>query len=1024
MRCSDCGRGNRRDAAFCDACGAKLDAAAERTPAATVSRDFVGRESELSLLDAALDSAVAGKGRLTVITGEPGMGKSRLAQEVGDHALARNMQVLWGRCYEEPGAPAYWPWIQAIRAYAQHHGQDKLAAVGPGVAEHISEQAQEPVQSRRNGPVDRTPERTQSRFLLLDEISRFWRAAAEEQPVVLILDDLHWADISSLRLLEFMARVLDATPMMVLGTYSDIELSRQHLLSNTLGELARNPNFLRIRLTGLALDECGQMIKATAGYDLPPEIISALHAQTEGNPLFFLEIARFLQHQGSLAPAAVSLGWRNTFMPRIPEGVREVIGTRLNRLSPACNRVLAQAAVIGRRFGLAILNRVIDNANSEHCLEMLGEALAARVIADTGEPGMYHFSQALLRDTLYEEIPPPLRATLHHRVGAALEELYSVDLNPHVPLLAHHFCLALPGGDPAKARRYAVLAGERAESLVAHEEAARHYRLALLALELEAPVDEQQRCALLLALGEAQAKAGELLQAREAFSQAAARASPLQAFDLLARAALGYEDVNWRLGSDGNEAARFLDDALRLSSQGDTILKARLLAALVRARYFAGDFSSTRALCELAMSMARRIGDPGTTAACLLCVKWASEPWAQDDARVTEHSLQAIGLARQAGDRSRTLEAMAYRLDHLFVLGDLQGWEAEFEAFSGLSDQLHEPFFRYVAAAMRGSKAVFEGQYEEGERLARRASSLGQRWLPNADGVLAMQMFTVYWGQGRLDELASEVRRFVDSHSTMSTWRPGLALLYREIGQTESARAEFESLAMDGFAAVPRDALWLTSMAFLAEVCTELGDAARAPLLYRFLSPRSGFNIQAGLVSSSHGPAERYLGVLCTTMHEWADAQRHFDAALRMCAQQGAKPWLAHAQLDYAMMLLRRRQPGDREHAQTLLEHAIALGQALGMKRIESRAQALRNPSLPAERDMRPAGLSKREVEVLRLISEGNSNQEIGERLFVSPNTVAAHIRNILEKTNSANRAEAAAFAVRHGLVDPPPPGH
>jgi DNA-binding CsgD family transcriptional regulator len=288
----------------------------------------------------------------------------------------------------------------------------------------------------------------------------------------------------------------------------------------------------------------------------------------------------------------------------------------------------------------------------------------------------------------------------------------------------------------------------------------------------------------------------------------------------------------------------------------------------------------------------------------------------------------------------------------------------------------------------------------------------------DASGVYGLQMFSIRREQSRLKELAPLVAHFVRTTPQAATWRPGLALVYAELGMKDEARAEFDALAPQSFAAIPRDGLWSNSVSYLAEVCAFLGDAERAAELYAFLAPYDGRNIVAGPNIACAGAVGRHLGMLAATMKRWTDAERHFDAALEMNARQGAQPWLAHTREAYAKMLLARGGAEDRDRAAALLDGALDIARAIGMHALAERARALRESvHAPAARELYPAGLSRREVEVLRLIAAGKGNREIAERLFVSPNTVANHVRSILTKTNAANRTEAAAFALRNALV-------
>ena len=281
-----------------------------------------------------------------------------------------------------------------------------------------------------------------------------------------------------------------------------------------------------------------------------------------------------------------------------------------------------------------------------------------------------------------------------------------------------------------------------------------------------------------------------------------------------------------------------------------------------------------------------------------------------------------------------------------------------------------------------------------------------------------MQMFTLRREQGRLHELAPVVRHFVRQHGAASTWRPGLALIYSELGLEREARAAFEHLAAHDFADLPRDSLWLTCVAYLAEVCAFLHDAPRAATLYQLLLPYHGQTIVVGPAHVCYGPASHYLGLLAATMERWEEAARHFEDALAMNTRMGARPWLAHTQHEYATMLLARNQPGDREEATALLNEALATARELGMRALEARL-TVRDAQKPAPASPTPptlAGLSQRELEVLRLLATGKSNQEIAGALFISLNTVATHVRNILTKTGCINRTEAAAYALRHDL--------
>ncbi len=1028
--CLQCRRTNRADARFCDACGAGIgpslsviaSAQAPRPVRRATSADdrFVGRERELAALEALVERLAQGHGAIVAIAGEPGIGKSRTAQALADLAADRGIQALWGRCNEEPGAPPYWPWAQIFDRWVAASDDAALRAILGSGAAPIAEVV--PAIGARLGDLPRPPRSSdpmRARFLLFDAISGVLRRAAAHSPLLLIIDDMHWADAPSLRLLEFLAANTGASPMLLLITYRDIELSRRHPLSETLGELGRHHGFQRLRLTGLSRDETARVMTLGIDTHIAAPLLDAVHEQTEGNPLFVLEMARLLAQEGFLERSDGPRGSQLLAHPlRIPEGVKETIGRRLNRLSPVANEVLGCAAVIGRTFELAVLVRIVDGDAGRDVSAALEEALRAKVVEARPAPGRYRFAHALIRETLYEEIAVPVRSRLHLEVARAIEAVHALDLDGQMPALAHHYGAALPGGDTGRAAECAIRAARRADRLLAHEETARYYRLALLAAESGGTPDPLARSQMHNALGEALTKAGEYLAARDAFEEAARLARECASADQLARAALGFETASWAPGQPGIAAAALLREALAALHGGDSVAKVRLLGALARALIFSGDETQALAVHRQAVGMARRAGDPSALASALLAalsVRWQPALSGERLASIQE----ALALARAVGDRVRELDARAWSMFERIELGEMQTWRSELETYERDLTELRQPFEQYVAASSRAMHALFEGRFTEAEQLAQQALLVG-RGMPGLDapGIYGMQMFTLRCEQGRLGELAPLVRQFVTTHPSANTWRPGLALIYAELGDLDQARAAFEVLAADDFAAIPRDGVWVASLTFMTIVCAALDDTQRAGILYRLLRPYDGRNLLAGTTIACYGAAASYLGMLAGMQGHWSDAERHFESALALNARQGAAPALAHAHFRYAQMLLRRAGKEDLQRAAELLTQAAGQAEALGMTALARRVTTALSPlERRTARPDHPGGLTEREAQVLRLIAGGKANREIAALLFVSPNTVANHVRSILSKTGSANRTEAAGYAIRNRLL-------
>ncbi|UCD57294.1 MAG: AAA family ATPase, partial [Candidatus Hydrogenedentota bacterium] len=516
---------------------------------------FVGRTEELAQLRNSVDAALGGKASVMMLVGEPGIGKTRTAEELTTYARMRGAQVLWGRCHEGEGAPAYWPWIQIIRDYV--HGQ-QAEALRSEMGSGASDIAQVVSAVRERLPDLPEPpklEPEQARFRLFDSITTFLHNASAHQPLVLIFDDLHWADKSSLLLFQFLARQLRNSCLFILGTYRDVELDRKHPLAEVLSELRRERLYSRVLLTGFSVDEVIALLEAMARQELgePARALApAIHRETEGNPFFVEEIILHL-----LESEAIYQDSTGQWVARtqdidelgIPDGVREVVGRRLSRLSDPCNEALTMAAVVGREFDQGVIEQV-SGLGGDELLGVLEEAERAGLISEMANlVGRYRFTHAIIRETLYEELSTPRRVRFHRQIGEVLESLHAAKPEPYLASLAYHFAEgARAGGEVEKAIDYAVRAAEYATEQIAYEQAVAHYERALEAQELQQPPDELLRCNLLLALGFAFVNAGDPSRAEETFFKTIDIARKLPAPEQLAEALRGAFDVRVEVG--------------------------------------------------------------------------------------------------------------------------------------------------------------------------------------------------------------------------------------------------------------------------------------------------------------------------------------------------------------------------------------------------------------------------------------------------------------------------------------------
>jgi DNA-binding SARP family transcriptional activator len=882
---------------------------------------FVGREQELQELLDGLDRAVAGGGSLFVLVGEPGIGKSRLADEVSARARARGMAVAVGRCWEAGSAPAFWPWIQALRRYLDDLAPDDVPTyVGSGGVD-LAQLLPELRTQIRDLPEPWAIESEGERVRLFEAVATFLRDASAARPVLFVLDDLHAADESSLLLLRYLARGIGAAHILLVGALRDVDPVPREPVSEMLADLTREPSVRRLGLARLSEEDVSEYVRLTASEIASPEVVAPLFEETEGNPLFVAETVRLLALE---SPRRDETGVRIA----IPESLKEVIGRRINHLSPGCGRLLVLASVLGREFDLEVLARMAG-ASEDDVLDVLDEALSARVASDVpGEPDRLRFAHVLIRDTLYDGLSAARRASLHRRAVEALEALSEDDPGRRLAELADH---AIAARELEKGALYAERAGDRAAALLAYEEAARLYRLALETRDSESGRDDVRRCDLLLRLGDACARSGDTPAARAAFWDAAEVARGAGLAEHLARAALGYGGrFVWARAWDDRRLAPLLEEALEALPRADSGLRVRLMSRLAGGPLRDTAPTETRvAIAQTALEMAQRLGDPAILAYALSgrhCASWGADALADRIAIAGE----LIEVAERAGDPERAYEGHDYLYGARTEEGDLLSARDELAAKTRLADALHQPAQLWDVAVNRAQLALFEGSFVEAEALIARAFELGRlAQHANAQQAFELQTYALDRALGRLSRSFDVVERAVETYPAYPIWRFVRADAYAELDRRPDARRAFDALADQEFA-VPLDIQWLFCVNLMADVCRYLGDAGRAVTLYGLLAGYAERNVVTP-PELLWGSASRALGVLATTTTDFETAERHFVEAIESNVRMGARPWVARAREDYARMLLARAAPGDRERAVEALGEAIADFRELGM---------------------------------------------------------------------------------------------
>lgn len=895
---------------------------------------LIGRERELADLGGALERTLGGTGDVCLLVGEPGIGKSRLCSELATAAADRGARVLWGRAWEGPGAPAYWPWIQVLRAYVLGSDPDvlsvRLGRGAPYVAQLVPE-----IETGGVGAVHESLDPEQARFQLFEAVTALLVAASRDRPLVVVLDDLHWADHPSILLLRFLAAEAPRNPLLILGAFRETEASAEPQTRSLLAEVARHGR--RLPLSGLAPDEVRRFIARVFDVDVTDRAAHAIHTVTEGNPFFVDEVVRVLVAEGRIADPSAGL-------PTVPSGIRETIRRRFAPLPEPAHDVLSTASVIGRSFSLPMLERVSALPRPVLLDALSAAADAGILIGSAASLGSYRFSHALVRETLYEDLGPARRAELHRRAGEALEATYGPDAESRLTELAHHFLQAAPGGgDEGKAVWYAMRAAERAVAQFAFEEASGHYRRALEALELGAG-DGPTRCTLLLAYGDALWRAGEGTLARDQFASAGALARRLDDPLSFARAALGY---GLGLGGEGftfradERLVALLEEAADLLGDRDDALRARLLARLAVELYWTDRLERRVALSSEALAIAEALGDPTLRLVTLYSRNWALMSPETLDERLAAGEEMAR-LADEVGDAEMSYWGHHFRATTMLERGDVKAFEAALDRCVRIADELAMPLYRWQMATWRAGRALTGGRLDEAEQLGAEAYALGERGLHEAASfVLGAQATVAASFRGRFADLEPAIRGFADQYPWVVAWRAGLAGFNAEIGNAEAARAALVPLVASGPAGLPRDASWLGTMWNLALCCWVVREPATAVWLYDALAPYAAHVIVIGAIAMDFGSVEFPLALLAATTGRFEEADEHFRRAIEMDDALGNVLMTVMTYREQAAALVARGGTPARERAARILDQAMSLMREHGLDGTLVRARTI-----------------------------------------------------------------------------------
>ena len=978
----------------------------ERPLQATAGSAVVGRHAEMARLRAGLTGIFEGRGGMFLLSGEPGIGKTRLAEQLVREAEQQGATAFWGQSTQAEGAPPYWPWVQILRLLVRDLGQSEFTRLaGPGLAQILRMVPELRGQFPEVAPT--SIEDDAERFAIYDSVAQLLLQTAARRPMVLVLEDLHWADAPSLVLLQLFADALPHSALMVIGTYRDRELAANHPLRTRFADFIRRGETAEIPVAGLTDADAASLVRALTAFEPAEDLVQRLQAQTTGNPFFLKELARSLSDETD-EPSQ----WR-TSADVLPEGVAAVLRRRIEGLSADCRQMLEVASVAGHMMELDVIEAVMGTGRPE-LLDLCDEAAANGVIATRGRG--YAFTHGLFRDTIYRGLLTVRRAELHRAVGAALEQRTTDSAVLPVGGLAHHFAQAALADHSLrnKARGYAVAAGKQASAELAYEEAVRLFELALA---IGGPVDPRERGELLLSLGRARYLAGAVTGAVEAAWEAAGLGERLSDSELLARAALVVRGVG---GPGISKRIKDLCERALQRPPQELSLRIQLLGQMaVVVMQMVGIEGEPRAveLSAEAMRLAQDVSDPEVIFAAIHARQMAMSGPDGVKERL-QLALRTLHLARHSSRRSIAQWGHSWRADALAQLGRIDEAETELSELRRLADELHEPRLRWRTLLADSWMAILRGRFKEARILGEEALALGRKiQRPIAEFNYSTHAGVLSFFVGPRSADLDAVAAYMDFAPEMQ--RPLMlnrAVILAGLGRLEEARFALRPFAEVGPKSIRPQFALLPAMAAITNVVTAAGDSELASAVYETLLPYAECNVATGIdFGGLWGSVARSLGMLAATLEEWDDAADRYEHAIAFESRMGAPPFVACTKVLYAEMLVRRGSADDLRYARRLASEGLATSQQLSMQPWLERAKAVLSRLETLHVADHP--LSRREVEVALLVADGLSNRAIAQRLHLSERTAEGHVKNICDKLGFNSRSQVAAWVAARKLI-------
>jgi DNA-binding NarL/FixJ family response regulator len=924
---------------------------------------IVGRAHETALIAQCLDMAWRGEGQVVVLSGEPGIGKTRLAQYAVEQATARDMRYLWGRASELEGTPPYWMFRQIVRDAATDELLSELGSVGVDLGVVTAEAGD-----------DATSARSGDRFLVFEAVTELLRRWAQADGSVVVLDDVHWADPASIQLLTHLVRGNDQSRLALVLTYRNAEANTRAELAQTLADLAREPAVTRLRLVGLTRTEVAEQLETVTGRAIDAATVGLVNRRTLGNPFFVTELGVLLREDPDAAA-------------QLPDAVRAVVSRRLGQLDPVSQRLVSIAAVLGESADETALADVAEQPLVA-VLETVDAAVRAGILTGPGR-----FTHDLVAEVARDRLPRQERLDVHARTAAHLAS--RADSGSRAVEIAQHWLDSLPAGDPRQAVAWAERAARRASELMAWEQAATLLGRAV-AVASGPGFDPTERGRLLQAQARALLQAydvGAALDAALAAADVAREAGDTRA---LVQAALTLEGFTDSVRQDERQA--LCEEALAVLADREVALRARLLAQLAVHMQLAEP--QARDLSQEALAAAEEAGEPVAMAVAMEARQLSCSGPGGVYERLTLGD-RRLALGTSLGDHQGALWGRLWRFDALLQLGQIDSAAAEIAPMTALAEHLRLPLPRWHVLRSRAALAYGRGRFDQAAELTGEVLAQSQRG-GHGGGVIGAQLVTILIRAQTGAELPAGVFSEAGARRLLSGLSAAVAHWCLAAGDLDQAQRLYAELPPAD--QVPAFVL-LNMLSSKAELAAALGDRVGARDAYERMTPYADLFICGGAGAVVvDGSAQLALGMAAATLDRLDAAAEHLRKAVVANDRARLDPHTARSRLELARVLARRRRPGDFDEAAALVTVVLSEAQRMGMAPLVRWSRELAG-TLDG-----PGPLTKREREVAGLVAQGLTNRQIAAASYISERTVEGHVQHCLTKLGLHTRTQLAAW--------------